>query len=292
MQYKCEICEKQFNSLWGLSSHSVQKHNIKPEELYIKHELDGEKPYCKCGCGEPVNFLGIRKGFVDYVLGHASRVNNNWGHNPNAQKKSKDTQKRMYENGELVIWNKGLTIGDERVKTYVEKMLQNPERNEKISKSLKGKKRPKEVLDKLQDGMIKYWGKEENRVNKRILMSEYINNHQYENKTKLELYFESILNSVGLNFVSQYLICGYNFDYYIPTMDMVIEVDGDFWHCNPKKYPNGPKYKSQIITLKNDKKKNLICENTKGITLLRFWESDIKERPEWIKDQLLNYIYV
>jgi hypothetical protein len=33
-----------------------------------------------------------------------------------------------------------------------------------------------------------------------------------------------------------------------------------------------------------------ICENTKGITLLRFWESDIKERPEWIKDQLLNYI--
>lgn len=31
MQYNCKICEKGFETLWGLSSHSVQKHNSKPK---------------------------------------------------------------------------------------------------------------------------------------------------------------------------------------------------------------------------------------------------------------------
>jgi len=53
MQYKCEICDKEYDSLWGLSSHNVKKHKIKPQETFIKHNLDGETP----------TFLGIKKGF-------------------------------------------------------------------------------------------------------------------------------------------------------------------------------------------------------------------------------------
>jgi len=30
------------------------------------------------------------------------------------------------------------------------------------------------------------------------------------------------------------------------------------------------------------------CENTNGITLLRFWETDINERPEWVMEQLTH----
>ena len=37
----------------GLSSHNVKKHKIKPQETFIKHNLDGETP----------TFLGIKKGF-------------------------------------------------------------------------------------------------------------------------------------------------------------------------------------------------------------------------------------
>lgn len=39
MQYKCKICEKEFETLWGLSSHSVQKHDTKPSDLYVQYEL-------------------------------------------------------------------------------------------------------------------------------------------------------------------------------------------------------------------------------------------------------------
>lgn len=290
MQYICKECNLEFKSLWGLSSHSVQKHKLKPEDLYVKYELNDNKPTCACGCGETPKFLGIKKGFREFIRGHSSSVHNNWGHNPKANKKSHETQKKMYQNGELTIWNKGLDITDERVKKGTEKMLRNTERSEKISKALLGKKRPKEVLDKLNKGMLEYWAKEENREKRKLDMSVYIQKHQYNNKTLLELKFEDLLKSLNIDFISQYTMCGYNFDYYVPKNNIIIEVDGDFWHCNPKKFPNGPIYKSQYITIKNDKKKDLICENTKNIILLRFWESDINQNPQMIIDKLIEYI--
>ena len=290
MQYKCEICDKEFKSLWGLSSHSVQKHDSKPKDLYIKHKLNGDKPTCKCGCGEQPNFLGVRKGFNDFIRGHSSRVNNNWGHNESAQKKSKETLKKKYERGQLTIWNKGLTKDDDSRLDYGEKISTNKERNSKISKALKGRKRPKKVLDKLDEGMRNYWSKEENREKRRLEQSDRIKQFQYNNKTLLEKSFEVLLIDLSIEYVSQHTVCGYNYDYYLPKYNTLIEVDGDFWHCNPIKFPNGPLFESQEITIKNDVKKNDICENIEGLTLIRFWETDINERPEWVKKKIMEFI--
>jgi len=287
MQYKCETCEKEFDSLWGLSSHSRQKHDIKPVDLYIKYELEGIEPTCKCGCNETTKFLGIKKGFRDFIRGHASRVNNNWGHNESAKKKSKETLKEKYESGDLTIWNKGLTKEVDSRLDYGEKISSNKERGEKISKALTGRKRPKKVLEKLDKGMRRYWSKEENREKRRLEQSNRVKEYQYNNKTLLEESFEVLLGDLNVGFISQYTICGYNYDYYLPQYNIIIEVDGDFWHCNPTKFPNGPLFESQEVTIKNDIKKNKICDNINGLTLLRFWESDIKEKPEWVKSKLL-----
>ena len=290
MQHKCEICDKDFDSLWGLSSHNVKKHDVRPQETFIKHNLEGVSPKCKCGCGETPSFLGIKKGFRDFIRGHASRINNNWGHNTDAQKKSKDTQRRLYGSGELVIWNKGLTKDDDKRLDYGEKISNNLERNRKISKSLKGRKRPQHVLDSLDKGMREYWGKEENREKQRKTRSEYLKGYQYNNKTILESRFGDLLESIGVDFTFQHTICGFNFDYYLPKYDLVIEVDGDFYHCNPIKYPNGPIYETQRNTVKNDNKKNKICESSEGLTLLRFWETDINNKPEWVIEELKKYL--
>ena len=290
MQHKCEICDKDFDSLWGLSSHNVKKHDIKPQETFIKHNLEGISPKCNCGCGETPSFLGIKKGFRDFIRGHASRINNNWGHNTDAQKKSKDTQRRLYGSGELVIWNKGLTKDDDKRLDYGEKISNNLERNQKISKSLKGRKRPQHVLDSLDKGMREYWGKEENREKQRKTRSEYLKGYQYNNKTILESRFGDLLESIGVDFTFQHTICGFNFDYYLPKYDLVIEVDGDFYHCNPIKYPNGPIYETQRNTVKNDNKKNKICESSEGLTLLRFWETDINNKPEWVIEELKRHL--
>jgi len=290
MQHKCEICDKDFDSLWGLSSHNVKKHDIKPQETFIKHNLEGISPKCNCGCGETPSFLGIKKGFRDFIHGHASRINNNWGHNTDAQKKSKDTQRRLYGSGELVIWNKGLTKDDDERLDYGEKISNNLERNKKISEYRKGRKRPQHVLDSLDKGMREYWGKEENREKQRKKRIKYLKDYQYNNKTILESRFGDLLESIGVDFIFQYTICGFNFDYYLPKYDLVIEVDGDFYHCNPIKYPNGPIYETQKTTIKNDDKKNKICESSNGVTLLRFWETDINDKPEWVIGELKRYL--
>ena len=290
MQHKCDICEKVFDSLWGLSSHNVKKHDIKPQETFIKHNLEGISPKCNCGCGETPSFLGIKKGFRDFIHGHASRINNNWGHNTDAQKKSKDTQRRLYGSGELVIWNKGLTKDDDKRLDYGEKISNNLERNKKISEYRKGRKRPQHVLDSLYKGMREYWSKEENREKQRKKRVKYLKDYQYNNKTILESRFGDLLESIGVDFIFQYTICGFNFDYYLPKYDLVIEVDGDFYHCNPIKYPNGPIYETQKTTIKNDDKKNKICESSNGLTLLRFWETDINDKPEWVIGELKRHL--
>ena len=290
MQHKCEICDKDFDSLWGLSSHNVKKHDIKPQETFIKHNLEGISPKCNCGCGGTPSFLGIKKGFRDFIHGHASRINNNWGHNTDAQKKSKDTQRRLYGSGELVIWNKGLTKDDDERLDYGEKISNNLERNKKISEYRKGRKRPQHVLDSLDKGMREYWSKEENREKQRKKRVKYLKDYQYNNKTILESRFGDLLESIGVDFIFQYTICGFNFDYYLPKYDLVIEVDGDFYHCNPIKYPNGPIYETQKTTIKNDDKKNKICESSNGLTLLRFWETDINDKPEWVIGELKRYL--
>ncbi|MHA2009804.1 MAG: hypothetical protein ACXACY_15345, partial [Candidatus Hodarchaeales archaeon] len=161
---------------------------------------------------------------------------------------------------------------------------------QKISKSLKGRKRPQHVLDSLDKGMREYWGKEENREKQRKTRSEYLKGYQYNNKTILESRFGDLLGSIGVDFIFQHTICGFNFDYYLPKYDLVIEVDGDFYHCNPIKYPNGPIYETQRNTVKNDNKKNKICESSEGLTLLRFWETDINNKPEWVIEELKKHL--
>ena len=59
MQYICKECNLEFKSLWGLSSHNVQKHKLKPEDLYVKYELNDQKPTCACGCGEIPKYFGL-----------------------------------------------------------------------------------------------------------------------------------------------------------------------------------------------------------------------------------------
>ena len=147
----CKECLKEFKSINALGRHNSRVHGINKKETYVTYKLDGINPLCKCGCGEETSFLTYDKGFADYKLGHSSRIYNNWGHNPNAQKKSHDTQRDMYSNGDLVIWNKGLDVSDPRVLDNVTKMLNNPDRGKKISKARTGNKQTEETKVKKGD---------------------------------------------------------------------------------------------------------------------------------------------
>jgi very-short-patch-repair endonuclease len=270
----CKECKREFETLDSLRRHRVQKHKITSEQTYIDYTLNGVEPKCKCGCGEKTNFLSIEKGFVDYILGHAARINNNWGHNTEALKKSHETQKKMHDEGTLKVWNDGLTIDDKRVRDNIDKVMANPKRGNNISKALSGVPKSDEHVKKIIVGSKLRWVKQEERDKQRFRRLDYFKNRQFNKKSKLEQSFEDILIKLGIGYVNQFPLDGYLFDFYISSKNTLIEVDGDWYHCNPRNNPIPLSIIQKDVT-RNDMIKNTLAK-TEGYNLIRFWEYDVK----------------
>ena len=96
--------------------------------------------------------------------------------------------------------------------------------------------------------------------------------------TSIEVKIQNFLKKLGIEFFThQYMKIphGYQCDILIPSMNLVIECDGDYWH----KYPIGR-------DIDNVRTKELI---EKGFKVLRLWEFEIKKME--LKD-MKNRIYV
>ena len=285
-KYKCKDCEKEYDKLYSLLRHSSQKHNMTSEECYIHYELNGVKPTCICGCGESVGFISITKGFSRFVQSHHNRVNNNFQKNPETKLKSAKTQSENWKKGLYKGWweNDNQETKD-KIESIKEKLRNDKERGRKISNSLKGKIPTIEHRNNLSKSQIDRFKNNPNLIKN---LSEgrikYLK-RKVKNKTLLEENFEKILISLNIEFLYQYEFKHKFFDYYITNKNILIEVDGDFFHVNPNSKHNFIKFKTQELTVKNDKVKNLICEED-NIKLLRYWEKDINERPEWVLSEL------
>jgi len=288
----CKECKQNFESLDSLRRHRVQKHKVSSEQTYIDYVLKGVEPTCKCGCKMKPKFLGVDSGFRDYLRGHASRVKNNWGHNQKALDKSHATQKIMHEEGTLSVWNKGLTVDDVRVRDNIDKVMASPERGNKISKALTGVKKSKEHVRKIKEHSKTRWESKDEREKQSHRRMQYIIKNGFSPKSKLEDRFNIILmEKLSLkehhDYYRQYYVREIKalFDFKISGKPILIEVDGDYWHCNPNSIYKEAMYATQKGNLIQDKIKENWCE-ANGIKLLRFWETDINQRPEWVVEQL------
>jgi len=81
-------------------------------------------------------------------------------------------------------------------------------------------------------------------------------------------------------------------DVFIPTLNLIIEYNGDYWHCNPKKYDpdyfNQKKQKTAKELWEYDKNKiDLIRE--KGYNLEIVWESDLNDDNTLINKLIKKY---
>lgn len=61
---------------------------------------------------------------------------------------------------------------------------------------------------------------------------------------------------------------------FILKRNLLVEIDGDYWHGNPKFFNELNKYQKYVK--ENDLSKNIIAENF-GYNIIRFWENDLKE---------------
>lgn len=188
-----------------------------------------------------------------------------WKGKKRDKKTKKAMKKTQFKKGN-VPWNKG----GEHTKETKEKISENTKKamdkevRKKISKSLKKYLQTNpHILEKIKIRQKKIWNTPKYKEIARIRRAKQI----FPKKdTKIEVKIQNFLKELGIDFFThQYMKIphSYRCDVLIPSMNMVIECDGDYWH----KYPVGLE-KDHIRT------SELI---EKGFKVLRLWGSEIKE---------------
>lgn len=289
--FKCPYCEKIFSSYNGLTKHVIRfkKHGeISREKLLSDYKYNGVRPTCACGCGEETK-ISYQDGahFNELIQGHYSRIHNNWGHNAKALENSAETRRERFKSGEIVQWNKGKTweetYDDEQINKLLES-YENPERNKKISKAFKDIPKSEEHAEKIREHKRR---PEIRKFYSKILM-ERIKNQEFSLSSKAENDFAiKYLDILDIQYETQKYIKEIKqyVDFYIPEKDIYIEFDGDYYHTNPRKYPDGPINEMQKKRLEKDEVKNdWMSRNNKK--LIRIWESDARDNEELVLELL------
>jgi very-short-patch-repair endonuclease len=241
-------------------------------EKLIQEKYNNIHPICGCGCGEKTVYDHNSKDFGKFKRGHQTRVNPNYfgdPKNPKRVEKIISTRKQKFVSGEY-----------DHVKEAIKKNRKDPKLGEKISKGAKGipkpkpegfgvgRKHSKKTKEKMSDSAVQ-----------RIIKTGKVK------RSLLEIRFELFFQLLNIEFQHSYYINTkenhFIYDFYLPKYKCLIEVDGDFWHCNPDTKYALPECKTQDINILNDQKKNQWAQDN-GFKLLRFWEMDINNNPQQI----------
>jgi len=104
-------------------------------------------------------------------------------------------------------------------------------------------------------------------------------------KTSIEKKIAKALSDLSIPYESQFYLKRKFFDFRISKSKILIEVNGDFWHGNPKKYKSddilshpGKKIVAKEIWKKDKEKEKIAIEN--NFLVLVFWEDEINGKQE------------
>lgn len=123
-----------------------------------------------------------------------------------------------------------------------------------------------------------------NTSRKKGVIKRQINkqNHPKYGTSKLEEDFaKEFLDKLGVKYVYQFEAkdIGRFFDFYLPDSNLIIEIDGDYWHGNPEKYKKEDLKAHQLRAQRIDEYKTKWAL-THSIPILRLWENDIRNNPK------------
>lgn len=108
--------------------------------------------------------------------------------------------------------------------------------------------------------------------------------------TWIERVTEEVLMENGIEFVKQFEVGRMTADFYIPTANLIVETNGDFWHANPEVYPDRDNlHPIQRRAVEKDKRK-LQQLHDLGYEVYVIWEHDLSERKQDTLQALLEHI--
>lgn len=122
---------------------------------------------------------------------------------------------------------------------------------------------------------------------KRIL--EQFKNGSMSLDSKPQLIVNEILDALNINYQREKDFDFFSVDNYLIDYNLIIEVQGDYWHTNPLKFTSNITT-SQYDRIGRDKAKHSYIKNQYGIECLYLWESDILYNQELCMMLINKYI--
>lgn len=96
-----------------------------------------------------------------------------------------------------------------------------------------GAKRSAEARQRITAGKIRKWAETPVDVRKRH-MAEAIKASRKARPSSIEMTAWLLLTELGIDFASEHRIGPYMVDVFVPSLGLVIECDGEYWHRNTK----------------------------------------------------------
>ena len=263
---------------------------------------------CECGCGKLRPKYDKKGRRMKFINGHQNRGENNPSKKEWVKKILSDSHKGKKQSEETIRKRVSKISGKNH---YLYGKKRSIDVRLKLSKSWKPPKNIKIWKEKISlavkkayeegrkvgflEGHIpilknktleKVYGEEKAKKIKEKIKQARAKQIIPTKDTSIEVKIQNFLKQLGMEFFThQYMKIehGYQCDILIPIMNLVIECDGDFIHCNPKmyssnfvRYPSGKK----IITAKEIWERDRIRTQElieKGFKVLRLWGSEIKD---------------
>lgn len=126
------------------------------------------------------------------------------------------------------------------------------------------------------------------------LAKRKVRGHPKFGTSKLEQDFaRDFLDKLGIEYIWQFEAkdIGRFYDFYLPKHNLIVEIDGSFYHSDPRVVKESEMSPMQKRNKMVDEYKNKWAL-AHGIPIMRIWEKDIRETPDKVMKELKGRLYL
>lgn len=145
-----------------------------------------------------------------------------------------------------------------------------------------------------QEWFANVYSQDENSKNmwRNTMINTLSNNKISITNSKPQQIIDDLLEKNNILYKREYNIKYYCIDNYLLEHNLMIEVMGDYWHCNPIKYNRDSDdiYKIQKENIRRDNAKRTYVKKYYDIEILYLWENDILYNINMCEKLIYEYI--
>lgn len=274
--HTCNLCGFVSKNRRSMGNHLRRSHEEWTIKKYILHfYLDDKVPECACGCGQSVAWKSNTYSFAEYVSGH----NNKWS-SSKQPKLSKETIEKRNNSIKKTYEERG-----EEIKVKISKSVKEAlsSKGWKREQSQKAKKRWEcsKYRKRLSDAHKSSWRKSYKTRYEKTFTSQMRKKISYSNMNRSvkrvsgreKIFFDEMSKKLKTLVRSKWVPfenCSKCYDIFYKEHEMLIELDGIYWHGLDR---NESFTFKQVQNIANDFVKNRIAIE-KGFSLLRISMTD------------------